>query len=195
MALGHGTAGTGVNALNLEDEAKGFAAASGPHGEFVAEARSADVISALCGDKTVLLSCHGKIVSTERGDRFLFDLADGGYAPDELIQNAVTSPLVILSACSSGVYEMAWGDYPVGAAPTFLLAGARFCICTRFPIDAHFAKKFFSTFAGLLNGGQSLGNAFANSLQAMEQQRMDLWRHLACAEVLGRGISESERRS
>jgi hypothetical protein len=195
VALGHGTAGTGVNALNLEDEAKGFAAASGPGGEFVAGARSADVISALHSDKTVLLSCHGRIVSTEQGDRFLFDLADGGHAPDEMIQNAVISPFVILSACSSGVYEMAWGDYPVGAAPAFLLAGARFCICTRFPIDAHFAKALFPTLARLLNSGQSLGNAFANSLQAMEQQRMDLWKHLACVELLGRGITESKARS
>lgn len=190
VALGHGSAGTGANALNLEEEAHDFAAAFGVHGQLVNGARSTAVTSALKGGKTVLLSCHGKIVTTERGDGFLFELADGGHAPDDLIQGAVTAPFVILSACSSGVYEMAWGDYPVGAAPTFLMAGAKYCICTRFPISAHFAKAFFPKLGELLSGGQSVGNAFAKALHEMELQGHDMWRHLACVELLGRGISD-----
>jgi len=188
IALGYGTAGIGADALNLEDEAEEFAAAFEADGQFVPQARSTDVISALNHDNIVLLSCHGRIIETETANRFVFDLADGSHEPDKLIQNTVSTPFVILSACSSGTYEMEVGDYPVGAAPKFLLAGAKFCICTRFPIDAHFAKALFLKFAELLAGGLSVGNAFARSLEAMEQEGFELWRHLSCAEVLGRGI-------
>jgi hypothetical protein len=82
---------------------------------------------------------------------------------------------------------VAWGDYPVGAAPTILLAGAKFCICTRFPLDAHFAKVFFPLLGELLSRGESLGMAFGDALREMEQRGYDLWTHLACVELLGRG--------
>lgn len=192
VALSHGSAGSGSERLSFEDEAAEFAHAFGSDGRLVPGARAIDVARALQEAKTVLLSCHGDIVSTVHGDRFLLDLIDGGHTPTELFEDRVIAPLVILSACSSGVYEMAWGDYPIGAAPTFLLAGARFCVCTRFPISAHFAKMFFPTLGRLLNGGQSVGNAFAGALLEMELQGYDAWRHLACVELLGCGMSSSK---
>lgn len=192
IALGHGFVGTGANKLDLDEEAKEFIEPFAGNGSLIKDARSADITSALCSQKIVLLSCHGKIISTEQGDRFLFDLADGNHAPDELIKGSVAAPFVILSACSSGVYEMAMGDYPVGAAPEFLLAGARFCICTRFPISAYFTKFFFPKFGKMLSDGCSVGTAFARTLQEAESQGYDRWRHLACVELLGRGISNSK---
>jgi hypothetical protein len=190
VALGHGFAGVGSQALNLEDEAKEFAEAFGRQSQLVLQAGPEDVSRALHGTKTVFISCHGNLVSTDWGDKFLLCLADGGHEPEDLIHDGVAAPLIILSACTSGVYEMALGDYPVGAAPTFLLAGAKFCICTRFPISAHFAKAFFPTLGRLLGGGHSLGRAFATSLLEMEAHGQDIWRHLACVELLGRGISD-----
>lgn len=192
VALGHGVVGTGSNTLNLEDEAQEFAQAYGIHGQLIKGARSTNVTTALHGEKTALISCHGNIVATEQGDRFLFELADGGHTPGDLIQDEVTAPFVILSACSSGVYEMAMGDYPVGAAPAFLLAGARFCICTRFRINAHFAQAFFPQLGKFLAEGQSVAKAFTKTLGEMENQGHDLWRHLACVALLGRGIYDTQ---
>jgi hypothetical protein len=186
-ALGYGQAGAAPNAVDLEDEARDFAAAFGPEGQFVGGARARNVATALRSDTTVLLSCHGEM--TERNGRreFILRLADGGHSVQEILEEDVRAPLVILSACVSGAYEMAEGDYPVGAAPFLLLAGARFCICTRFRIDAHFARAYFPALAGLLHNGQALGLSFVSVLEAMELQGYDLWRHLSSVEVLGRG--------
>ncbi|PWU16972.1 MAG: hypothetical protein C5B50_12290 [Verrucomicrobia bacterium] len=187
IALGFGTTGTSTAPLDLEHEAREFAAIFGDHGQAIGAARSKDLAQALESNRLVLISCHGNIVDREPRPEFLLQLADGGHSVQEIIENTVNAPLVILSACVSGAYEMAEGDYPVGAAPFVLLAGAKFCICTRFRIDAYFTKLFFPTLGRLLNAGVPLGQAFANALETMERDGYDMWRHLSYIELLGRG--------
>jgi tetratricopeptide (TPR) repeat protein len=184
IALGFGATAKGVS---LEDEAAEFANVFGAKGKFVGEARSTDVQNALSSNATVLLSCHGIVHPTERFLLLSFDLKDGAFRIKEMIPKTVQSPLVILSACSSGVYEMAKGDYPVGAVPTLLLAGAKVCICARFPISAHFSKAFFLHLAKLLSQGVAINEAFSQTCEEMEKQGQDLWRHIACVEVASRG--------
>jgi hypothetical protein len=195
IGLGHGEAGAPGEELSFVDEAKDFADAFGTAGEFVRAASSGDLRAALCQEKIVLVSCHGTIVPTQDGDRFFLTLADGKHALDELIREKVASPLLILSACSSGTYDVASGDYPVGAAPTVLLSGANFCICTRFAIDAHFAKEFFPLVGQLLSNGKTVGKALADAFEQIEGKGYDLWRHLACVEILGRGITGGDNKS
>ena len=187
MALGFGIAGSGQNIINLEDEATDFASAFSSHGHVCLGAKSHDVVAALKGHDIVLLSCHGERTPPDQGGRFLFVLANGKFPANELVESTINAPLVILSACSSGAYEMAVGDFPIGAAPLLLVAGARFCICTRYPISAHFAKSFFPSLGRRLSLGQNVRDAFTSTMQEMEHAGYDLWRHLACVELLGRG--------
>jgi hypothetical protein len=187
IALGFGIAGSGQNTINLEDEAKDFANAFSPNGRICVRAKSHDVAAALKGNDIVLLSCHGEMTPPDQGNIFHFVLANGRFAVDDLVDSAIKSPLVILSACSSGAYEMAVGDYPIGTAPLLLVAGAQFCICNRYPISAHFAKSFFPSLGRRLSLGQKLADAFTSTMQEMEEASYDQWRHLACVELLGRG--------
>ncbi len=111
----------------------------------------------------------------------------GSQLSEALANGRTPASLVVLSACDSGAYEMLEGDYPVGAAPALLIAGAAHCACTRFPVDAFFAKDFVCAFGRLLLRGESPAVAFAGALEEMEQQKYGLWRHLACIELLSRG--------
>jgi tetratricopeptide (TPR) repeat protein len=185
IALGFGTAGI----LSLEDEAKEFANVFASNGSYRVGSR-AEVQKAFLSDKIVLLSCHGKAVA--KGTTLLY-LEDGSFSPDELFGEHVNCALLILSACESGVYGMAEGDYPVGAAPQFLLAGAPFCVCTRFSIGVGFARKLFPSLAAHLAAGQSVANALALALEEMEKNGADLWKDIACVELVSRGIPHPSR--
>jgi hypothetical protein len=58
----------------------------------------------------VLISCHGKSVDSPDGPQLVLELADGALAVDDVFPERVVATLVILSACESGVYHMAWSD-------------------------------------------------------------------------------------
>ena len=105
---------------------------------------------------------------------------------DQVVPRVVQSVLVILSACESGVYEMAWGDEPAGAAPLLLHRGARFCIGTRFPIGVMFAGRFFPRLMERLAGGEDLVTSFWVALSYSEQTGADRWKDIACPELITR---------
>ena len=98
----------------------------------------------------------------------------------------VAAPLVILSACHSGAYQMAWGDYPVGGAPLLIHRGASLCLCTRYEVNSQFTLRFFDNLGRRLTGGDEPVTAFVRSLAAMTVDEKTLWRDLACVEILGR---------
>jgi hypothetical protein len=179
IALGCGTAG----AVDLQEEASAFAAAFGVFGNTVLGATAAGVRRSLQANAVILLSCHGKSIN-QIGDLQL-ELSDGSALIGDVFPVTVSSPLVILSACESGVYSMAWSDFPIGAAPILIRRGAECVICARFPLKAIFAAKYFSSYAQSLAAGSTIGVAFTATLKECDETGADLWRDLACLELIG----------
>lgn len=183
IALGHGTAGL----VDLNQEARDFASAFGDQGTVVENAASTDIRSALLRNSVVLISCHGsQEEDLNRGTFHLYlSLGDGDKSADELWPDAVVAELVVLSACDSGVYEVAWGDYPVGAGPDLLRRGAQFCLATRFPVDARFAANLMKELAAHLASGDTVQSALSKALETMEGGGADFWNEIACFELIG----------
>jgi hypothetical protein len=183
IALGHGTAGS----IDLNQEARDFAGAFGDQGTVVENATTADIRSALLRHGAVLISCHGsQREDLNRGTFHLYlSLGDGDKSADELWPDSVVAELVVLSACDSGVYEVAWGDYPVGAGPDLLRKGAQFCLATRFPVNAQFAANLMKELATHLASGNSVQSAFSKALETMENGGADFWNEIACFELIG----------
>ena len=96
----------------------------------------------------------------------------------------VNPALVILSACYSGVYNMAVGDFPVGGAPELLQRGVRFCVVMRFPVNADFARDFVVEMTKLIAVNTPVEVAFLRALQIMEGRGSRTWSDLACVELL-----------
>lgn len=207
VALGHGS----DMGINFVDEARDFAGAFGDRGHFMPSCQADDVRSALSAtDAAVLISCHGRDrergvpgvthpAGIERPPEFALQLQPaGGAAADadderfisDVMPDMVRSQIVFLSACWSGVYSMSWGDYPVGAGPMLLRAGARYCVVCRFPVRAVFARQFAVAFSRRLADGASAPAAFAGACEDTETAGADLWRDLACLELLARPKSD-----
>lgn len=182
-ALGCGKAGS----IDLNEEARVFASILGAPESIVENADSGDVRKALLQKGIVLISCHGvQKEDWNTGVRSLYlELQDGSKSAEDVWPEKVEAECVVLSACDSGVYEVAWGDYPIGAGPDLLRRGARCCLGTRFPVLAHFAAKLIEQLALRLKSGDTLEIGFAHALQAMEEAGADLWRDLACFEIVG----------
>jgi len=185
-ALGNGSAG----AVDLNTEARVFAEAFGADGHFVLDCNSRDIEAAICREHIVLVSCHGELKEDwNTGQKTLFlEVKDGSKAANDIFPDQIKSDVVVLSACNSGVYEVTWSDYPVGAAPDLIKAGARYCVCARFPVGAAYAAAFMKQFGEQLAGGAELASAFIYSLKEMETQGFELWKDLACLEVVGRAF-------
>lgn len=182
-ALGHGTAGS----IDLNQEARDFANAFGTQGTVVENAASTDIRAALLRHGAVLISCHGSQEEdlNSRTFHLYLSLGDGDKSADEVWPDSVVAELVVLSACDSGVYEVAWGDYPVGAGPDLLRKGAKFCLATRFPVNARFAANLMKELAAHLAAGNSVQSALSNALETMENGGADFWNETACFELIG----------
>jgi tetratricopeptide (TPR) repeat protein len=190
VGLGHGDAlGT-----DFRDEARAFLRPFGPSGNFINTCTAQDVRRALSGAQhAAIISAHGAMKTTSLRARaeFALELQSGeGNTVDafvgEFLPDAVRTRVVNLSACSSGVYEMGWGDYPTGVGPLLLLRGARYCVVCRFPVRATFALEFSELLAVPLAKGIDVPQAFAEALEEAEAKGWEHWRDLACIELLGR---------
>jgi len=187
VALGHGVAGKAPVSIDLCDEARAVVAVFGSEARVVLGCTASDVEAALRSDGIVLISCHGAVRDPMNGGRrtLALELADGVVLAEDVFPDRVAAELVILSACESGVYGMTWADFPVGAAPVLLRAGARFCIGARFRLGARFAASFFLEFSRRLAIGTPIGRACAEASEELEATGASLWRDLACIELLG----------
>lgn len=182
IALGHGTAGS----IDLNQEARDFANAFGAQGKVVERATSTDIQGALIKRGSVLISCHGsqrKDLNSGKSHLYL-SLSDGDKSAAEIWPASVGAELVVLSACDSGVYDVTWGDYPVGAGPDLIRKGASFCLATRFPVDAQFAANLMKELAGHLSSGDLVQTAFSKALNRMESCGADFWNQIACFELI-----------
>jgi len=183
ISLGHGNAG----AIDLNQEARDFANAFADQGSVIENATSSDIRSALIRRGAVLISCHGsQREDLNHGTFHLYlSLHDGDKSADEIWPDTVAADFVVLSACDSGVYEVAWGDYPVGAGPDLLRKGAKLCLATRFPVDARFAANHMQNLATYLASGYSVQMALSKTLDTMEKGGADFWNEIACFELIG----------
>jgi tetratricopeptide (TPR) repeat protein len=180
-ALGVGTAGD----LDLADEARDFAKTVDATVRI--PCTGDDVTKALTANGAVFVSCHGKAVAVPGhiGRDLAFEFADGTRNASTILPQRVSASVVILSACESGVYEMSWGDFPYGLGPALVRAGASTCIGARFLLRASFAAAFFREVALQLAGGHDVDAAIAFASSACHASGADLWRDLACIEILG----------
>jgi hypothetical protein len=185
VALGYGVAGVPPYTIDLGDEAREFAAAYGPNGSCEVPCSRRDVEAALRLNSIALLSCHGAVGTGAAEGQLVLYLADGAQLAADIFPDKVLAPIVVLSACESGVYRMAWGDFPVGAAASLVRGGARYCVGARFRLDAHFSASFFRSLARRLALGTPLVDAVSESSDEHEALGHDLWRELACVEVVG----------
>ena len=184
-ALGYGNAGI----VDLNEEARSFAMTFGSVGQVLENCRSEDIRAALSSNEIVFISCHGNVVrQPDSGENRLFlDVQDGrADASEGLLPERVAARLVILSACHSGVYEVEWGDHPVGFAPDLIQKGAEHCLCARYEVNSNFSHTFFNEFGGRIASGEQYASAFSAALQTMDAEGFDLWRDLACFELLGK---------
>lgn len=183
-ALGYGSVGE----IDLNKEAQDFATAFGDGGQFVKDCEARDILTALGRHQAVLLSCHGDLGGNAEGAgvTVIFQVSGGGRSVEEILPERIASDLVILSACNSGVYEVVWSDYPIGAAPEILRRGGRYCIATRFPVNARYSAKLMKCLSQGLSSAQNVVTAFAEALEEMEGTGADFWKDIACFELLGR---------
>lgn len=180
IALGYGVS----NDIDFADEAKSFISPFGDNG-ILKDCTSKDLGVALNSDAIVMLSCHGRVIEPFGDVQLTLCLNDGNFYADEIFPNSVRAPVVILSACDSGVYNMYFSDYPVGAAPLLIRRGTIYCIGARFPIDAMFAARFFRELATYLSANTDICNAFSLALEKSSVNGANFWRDLACLELIG----------
>ena len=174
----------------FRDEPKDFTLAFGQRGQFVEPCSEQNVRSALGSASILDLSCHGRGRNVDEDASLILRLEDSGetgyvdISLHEICPESVASQLVILSACYSGVYNVAEGDFPVGGAPLLLQRGAQFCLVMRFAARPRFAYELVVEFGKRLAAGAAIESAFAVALDEMEARGADLWSDLACAELL-----------
>jgi hypothetical protein len=185
QSLGFGS----VPGMDFKEESVEFAKAWGPSASYVEPCTAAKVKAALHSDKTVLISCHGV---TKNELLYLELQAECSSISEqidalELLPVRLSVPLLILSACLSGVYVMDNGDNPVGFAPSALRRGTLRVVCSRWEISASFAKGMVICLASQIQVQSTLEAAFVETLSKLETEGWDLWKHLACVELLGQG--------
>ena len=123
----------------------------------------------------------GQLESTARGFRWLHIACHGQFRVDEPLESwldlgpdqrlsaaavlrglTLDADLVVLSACQSGVSQIARGDEPLGLVRAFLLAGARAVLVTLWPVEDSSARLLMEHFyRALLARGDSADAAAA----------------------------------
>lgn len=183
IGLGFGSATDGVRTYDFVAEAADFVRHYG--GTLLTSCDSTALRYALSQDAIVILSCHGTARKTHGDVRLALSLEDGVALDVETFPSRVRAPVVILSACESGVYLTDRGDYPVGGAPTLLQRGARYCIGARFRIRAPFAQAYIRELSQRTRLSEDLRTAHASVLESLSLQGWDAWRDLSCIELFG----------
>ena len=136
-----GTLGPGATVLR-GDEATGRA--------FCEAARDAELLH---------LACHARF----RADNPTFSylrLADGPLPMHELARERLAAaPLVVLSACETGVSRVAPGDEAIGLVRAFALSGAREVVASLWAIDDAATTALMARFYAGLGAGRSAAAA------------------------------------
>jgi len=110
------------------------------------------LVEGVAGAGVVHLACHGVF----RPDNPLFSalrIGDGWLTVRDAYQLPLTCNLVTLSACETGMSEIAPGDELVGLARGFFAAGAPSLLVSLWPVDDNATAELMSRFYTLLLDG------------------------------------------
>lgn len=180
ISLGHGKTQDG--ALDLIEEARLFS--NEINGDICPSFTRAELLNSFKNYEIVHLSCHGNFLNINTTPTLLLSMGDGDFPLEEYLPQKILSKIVILSACTSGVYEMAYSEHPIGAAPLLLGKGAKYVIGTRYPVNAYYAKEFIFQLAKNLNRGFSIEESFSHSILTLSMDaRYSNLRNLCSFEI------------
>jgi len=164
-------------------EAKSFATAFGKDGRFLDPCTKGSLELALLSPGLSFVSCHASTRDRAGAAAVWLKLSDGDVSLEDVLPKSLSKIAILLSACETGVFRVADGDYPIGAIPELLRRGAAFVVGTRYTIRIPFAAFFFPRFAAELASRSAPADAFAKALNAAEAAGYNLWRDLASVEM------------
>ncbi|MBL8310517.1 MAG: CHAT domain-containing protein [Burkholderiales bacterium] len=114
-------------------------------------------------------ACHGVF----RSDNPMFsalELADGNFSAIDAEKLNLTNPLVVLSACDSGVATEAEGDEVFGLVRAFLIGGASRVVASLWPVDDDTTVEWMKVFYRSLQAGAAPAQAGLQAQQAVREQ-------------------------
>lgn len=118
---------------------------------------------------SIHLACHG----TFRSDNPMFsalELTDGNLSALDAEKLGLANPLVVLSACDSGVATVADGDEVFGLVRAFLIGGASRVVASLWPVDDETTVDWMTAFYGALHGGASPAAAVKRAQQEVRNR-------------------------
>jgi CHAT domain-containing protein len=116
------------------------------------------------------LSTH----ATFRSDNPLFSalkLADGWLSVNDLYTFAEMPPLVTLSACETGRYQVAVGDELLGLCRGLLAAGAQSIVVSLWTVEDESTARLMTQFYSRLQQGESLNDALRDAQRTIMAEK------------------------
>jgi CHAT domain-containing protein/tetratricopeptide (TPR) repeat protein len=131
------------------------------------EQASVAQLRALADQADVLhLACHAQFRSDN--PRFsALHLADAALTVEQAEGLALPAGTVVLSACETGMADLASGDEQVGLVRAFLVAGASRVLASLWPVDDEVTSRFMAAFYGALVRGQNHACALQTAQAAL----------------------------
>ena len=93
----------------------------------------------------------------------------------ELFENPLAARVVILSACESGVGEVATGDDFLGLQRSFYLGGASTVVSSLWTVDDRGTAEFMKYFYKALEAGQRYGEAWLTARNTLKNSGLPPW--------------------
>lgn len=186
----HNVLAIGVNKDNLDHaEAEALWLASQISGELLIGhmATLANVEKTLVNRTLVHFSCHGKFQRHHPMSSALV-LSDGDLTAQHILQSIrLRSELVTLSACDSGLNQIAPGDELMGLSRAFLGAGARALLITLWQVLEIPARLFMEAFYRKWQQGDSKAAALLGAQQYIRTMDVEYLRR----QLFIYGVSEA----
>lgn len=118
----------------------------------------ADALAAMPTAAIVHIAAHA-LPDYDREERSRILLNDGPLLLSDIAKARLTSSLVTLSACQSGVGRQIRGEGVQSLASAFLAAGAKAVLASRQPVDDAAARAFMTQFYAALANGETKAGA------------------------------------
>jgi CHAT domain-containing protein len=130
-----------------------------------------EAVEAASANKAIL---HFATHALFRQDNPLFSglqLADGWLLARDLYGRRLDADLVTLSACQTGLAQIAAGEEPFGLVRGFLAAGAQRVVASLWPADDAATAELMQLFYAQLSEGKTPAGALRAAQQALQARR------------------------